>query len=69
MTLCSLQDSKIQELTNFLLQQRVIVVREPDGTLRKASWEERDRINQIYNPVEGRQLTTPTMFQEEFLEV
>ncbi|XP_070207274.1 small ribosomal subunit protein mS22-like isoform X2 [Littorina saxatilis] len=49
-------------------RQRFVVVREPDGTLRKASWEERDRINQIYSPVEGRQFRNPPMFEEENLE-
>ncbi|KAK7497941.1 hypothetical protein BaRGS_00010812 [Batillaria attramentaria] len=49
-------------------RQRIIVVRDPDGTLRKAEWEERDRINQIYSPIEGRQLHMPPMFQEAALE-
>lgn len=31
-------------------RERFIVVREPSGTLRKASWEERDRMIQIYFP-------------------
>lgn len=29
---------------------RLITIREPDGTLREAPWEVRDRINQIYFP-------------------
>uniref|UniRef100_A0A8C0SK95 Mitochondrial ribosomal protein S22 n=1 Tax=Canis lupus familiaris TaxID=9615 RepID=A0A8C0SK95_CANLF len=33
-------------------RERFIVVREPSGTLRKASWEERDRMIQIYFPKE-----------------
>ncbi|KAL8620072.1 hypothetical protein ACOMHN_015354 [Nucella lapillus] len=49
-------------------RQRVIVVREPDGTLRRADWPERDRINQIYSPVEGRQMEMPQMFQQQHLE-
>ncbi|XP_076451365.1 small ribosomal subunit protein mS22-like [Babylonia areolata] len=49
-------------------RQRVIVVREPDGTLRHADWEERDRMNQIYSPVPGRQMEMSKMFQEEHLE-
>lgn len=28
-------------------RDRIIVVREPDGTLREAVWEERDRLNQV----------------------
>ena len=46
-----------------------MVVREPDGTMRKASWEERDRINQVYNPIPGRLLQHPPMFDEDHLEV
>lgn len=49
-------------------RQRIIVVRDPDGTLRKAEWEERDRVNQVYSPVEGRELEAPGMFEEEALE-
>ncbi|XP_071109138.1 small ribosomal subunit protein mS22-like [Haliotis cracherodii] len=49
-------------------RSRLIVVRDPSGTLRKASWEERDKINQIYNPREGRMLVMPQMFLEKNLE-
>ncbi|XP_046579990.1 28S ribosomal protein S22, mitochondrial-like [Haliotis rubra] len=49
-------------------RSRLIVVRDPNGTLRKASWEERDKINQIYNPREGRMLVMPQMFLDENLE-
>lgn len=50
-------------------QERFIVVREPNGILRKATWEERDRLIQVYFPKEGRQLTAPRIFQEENLKV
>nr|CAG4652064.1 EOG090X0AW0 [Triops cancriformis] len=50
-------------------RKRVIVVRDPDGTLRKASWEERAKMNQIYFPQRGRQITPSKMFQEEYLNV
>lgn len=53
----------------FCLQHRIIVVRETDGTLREADWHERDRINQIYNPLPGRELRTPLMFSPQYLEV
>lgn len=53
----------------FLFQERFIVVREPSGTLRKASWEERDRMIQIYFPKEGRRVLTPVIFREENLQV
>ena len=35
-------------------RERLVVVREADGTLRQAEWEERDRVNQIYFPKKGR---------------
>lgn len=44
-------------------------MREPDGTLRKATWEERDRLVQVYFPKPGRRLTPPFMFKEENLKV
>lgn len=59
----------ISVYTIYLFQERFIVVREPNGTLRKASWEERDRLIQIYFPKEGRKLTAPLMFKEENLKV
>uniref|UniRef100_A0A8C4PWY6 Mitochondrial ribosomal protein S22 n=1 Tax=Eptatretus burgeri TaxID=7764 RepID=A0A8C4PWY6_EPTBU len=55
--------SKISE------RERLIVVREVDGTLRKATWEERDRMMQIYFPREGRQLKRPPLFNDEHLQV
>ncbi|XP_021570599.1 28S ribosomal protein S22, mitochondrial isoform X2 [Carlito syrichta] len=48
-------------------RERFIVVREPSGTLRKASWEERDRMIQIYFPKEGRRVLLPVIFKEENL--
>ena len=44
-------------------RDRNIVVREPDGILREASGEERDRLNQIYFPKEGRSITAPPLFE------
>jgi len=49
-------------------RDRIIVVREPDGTLREASWEQRDRANQIYFPTEERKLDVPAMFEPEKLK-
>ncbi|XP_049631834.1 28S ribosomal protein S22, mitochondrial [Suncus etruscus] len=46
-------------------RERFIVVREPSGTLRKATWEERDRMIQIYFPKKGRRVLTPVIFREE----
>ncbi|KAM6223883.1 small ribosomal subunit protein mS22 [Rhynchocyon petersi] len=53
---------------NIPHRERFIVVREPSGTLRKASWEERDRMIQIYFPKEGRKVLTPIIFKEENLK-
>lgn len=47
--------------------KRLIVVREPDGTLREANWEVRDRINQSYFPSPGREILCPKMFDGEYL--
>ena len=52
----------------ILVRSRIIVVREPDGSLRTCSWEEKDRVNQIYFPKEGRRHYTPQMFEPEHLE-
>lgn len=49
------------------MQDRYIVVRETDGRLRQARWEERDRMNQIYFPKEGRHLTLPQMLTSSHL--
>ncbi|XP_036412553.1 28S ribosomal protein S22, mitochondrial [Colossoma macropomum] len=54
---------------NIPHRERFIVVREPSGTLRKATWEERDRIIQVYFPKNGRKLTAPPIFKEENLKV
>ncbi|KAM9187398.1 small ribosomal subunit protein mS22 isoform 1-T1 [Dugong dugon] len=53
---------------NIPHRERFIVVREPSGTLRKASWEERDRMIQVYFPKEGRRILTPIIFKEENLK-
>ncbi|XP_029373789.1 small ribosomal subunit protein mS22 [Echeneis naucrates] len=54
---------------NLAHRERFIVVRETDGTLRKATWEERDRLIQVYFPKEGRKLTVPQVFKEENLKM
>nr|CAD7592711.1 unnamed protein product [Timema genevievae] len=50
-------------------KERLVVVRDPDGTLREASMQEHCRISQLYVPMLGRQLTPPPMFQEEYLKL
>lgn len=50
-------------------QERFIVVREPNGVLRKATWEERDRMIQIFFPKEGRRVIPPVVFKDEHLVV
>lgn len=47
---------------------RIILIREPNGTLREADWQLRERMNQIYLPIPGREMKTPEMFQEKYLE-
>jgi len=47
---------------------RLIVVREPNGILRRANRLERLRMNQFYYPIEGRLHYIPKMFEEEHLE-
>nr|CAD7431529.1 unnamed protein product [Timema monikensis] len=49
-------------------KERLVVVRDPDGTLREASMQEHCRTSQLYVPMLGRQLTPPPMFQEEYLK-
>lgn len=48
--------------------ERLVVVREPDGTLREADWDLKDRMNQVYFPNVGRQIKTPQMFEESLLK-
>ncbi|KAM7413596.1 hypothetical protein PAMA_020807 [Pampus argenteus] len=49
-------------------RERFIVIREPNGILRKASWEERDRLIQVYFPKDGRKITAHLIFEEENLK-
>lgn len=48
-------------------RNRLIVIREPNGTLRQATCSERHRMNQIYFPINGRELHTPQMFFHPYL--
>lgn len=50
-------------------QERLIVVREADGTLREATREERHRSNQIFYPVEERSIELPKMLEDPHIEV
>ncbi|OQV24710.1 28S ribosomal protein S22, mitochondrial [Hypsibius exemplaris] len=45
-------------------RKRYMVVRETNGTLRRASWEERDKLNQIYFPISGRSIDFPLVFED-----
>ncbi|KAJ8256330.1 hypothetical protein COCON_G00184820 [Conger conger] len=53
---------------NISHRERFIVIREPTGILRKASWEERDRVLQAYFPKPGRRLIAQPIFNEENLK-
>lgn len=48
--------------------ERLIVVREPDGTLQEAEWSLRQRINQLYFPKNGKLVKAPRMFESQYLE-
>ncbi|XP_020300293.1 28S ribosomal protein S22, mitochondrial [Pseudomyrmex gracilis] len=48
-------------------KDRFVVIRETDGTLRHATWQERDRIVPIYFPKPGRELVKSKMFEGEHL--
>nr|XP_061797850.1 small ribosomal subunit protein mS22-like [Nerophis lumbriciformis] len=54
---------------NIPHRERFIVVRETDGTLRKATWEERDRLIQVYFPKDGRKIAPPLLFNDENLKM
>lgn len=45
-----------------------MVIREPDGTLRRANFRERQRLNSIYFPHKYRTVDIPRMFEEKNLE-
>uniref|UniRef100_T1IKQ4 28S ribosomal protein S22, mitochondrial n=1 Tax=Strigamia maritima TaxID=126957 RepID=T1IKQ4_STRMM len=49
-------------------RDRLIVARDPDGTLRRASWEERDRMTRLFFPKTKCKMTMPKMFEDEFLD-
>jgi len=49
-------------------RKRKVVVRDPEGVLKEASWEEKQRMCQIYFPIPGRKLKTPKMFEDEHLQ-
>lgn len=49
-------------------RDRFVVIREPEGTLRHATWQERDRIIQIYFPKPSREIEKPKMFEGEHLK-
>lgn len=47
----------------------MIVVRDQNGVLRKATREERYRLNETYFPQPGRSIHMPHMFEKEYLKV
>jgi len=49
---------------NISDRNRIIVARDQDGTLRQASWEERDKLNRIYFPQKYREVKAPKMFTD-----
>ncbi|RWS03306.1 28S ribosomal protein S22-like protein [Dinothrombium tinctorium] len=49
-------------------RNRLIVVREPNGVLRRANRQERYHMNQTFFPAEGRSMEVPKMFEDEYLQ-
>lgn len=49
-------------------QDRTVVVREPDGTLRTANPEEHDRMNRTYYQKPNRPVNPPPLFADPFLK-
>lgn len=47
---------------------RLIVIRDPDGTLRDADWDTKERMNKIYFPKKRTTIEPPLMFQDNYLE-
>ena len=67
--LCSLYITSEVTHKNVCPQTRSITIREPSGRLRKATWEERDRMNFIYFPKPGRKYEVPELLKDEGLQV
>ncbi|CAO4365233.1 unnamed protein product [Caenorhabditis nigoni] len=49
-------------------QDRTVVVREPDGTLRTANPEEHDRMNRTYYQKPNRPVNAPALFADPYLQ-
>ncbi|XP_043260361.1 28S ribosomal protein S22, mitochondrial [Colletes gigas] len=49
-------------------RDRLIVVREPDGTLRHANTNERNRMTQVYYSVDHREIHVPKMFYDPYFK-
>lgn len=49
-------------------QDRTVVVREPDGTLRTANPEEHDRMNRTYYQKPNRPVNPPPLFSDPYLQ-
>lgn len=50
-------------------KDRWIVVRQPNGTLRKAHWNERDRMNFLFHQRDGQSYKLPSVLENEHLKV
>lgn len=49
-------------------RERIVVVREPEGLLRMANWEERERMLQTYFTNKDKSFYMPKMFEPEYLK-
>lgn len=73
------RDPQLQGYTRFKIvfvdigpgytnRNRLMSVREPDGTLRYPTHEERSRLNHIFFPDESRSIDPPKLFEKENLQ-
>ncbi|KAI8434699.1 hypothetical protein MSG28_003229 [Choristoneura fumiferana] len=46
-------------------EHRIIVERQPDGTLQSCDHDIRKRLNQVYFPIKGRKIREPSMFTDD----
>ncbi|XP_026692627.2 small ribosomal subunit protein mS22 [Ciona intestinalis] len=58
---CNVVFTDISE--NLKLNERFVVVREPSGSLRKAKWAERDRVQQVYFSKPGKTAIKPKLLE------
>lgn len=58
----------VPEQIYLAYQFRPIVVRQPNGVLRTATWDERERMLQTYLTLPSKEMITPAMFSDPYLK-